>query len=92
MAQLTPGSHVVVRSGALVRRYNSEEEHYIEGMATGLIIQLTSTWYETGSMELTQRYLVLFSVDSRMYYVEATDLLTPDQASDPGRLFGRLRG
>lgn len=93
MHDLTPGALVVVKDFALVRRFNSESEHYTERMQTGLVLTLSHVWYEladTGQPSPT--YLVMFSKELRLYYVKADDLLTPDQATSPDRLFGRLRG
>jgi len=89
---LTPGTLVVVRDFALVRRFNSEEEHYTEKMQVGLVLALTHIWSELGSGEASPTYLVMFSRDMRLYYVAYDSLLTPSQATDPSRLFGRLRG
>lgn len=93
MLDLTPGALVVIKDFALVRRFNSEEEHYTERMQAGLVLTLSHIWHELGdSKEPQPTYLVFFSKDMRLYYVPADCLLTPDQATDPGRLFGRLRG
>lgn len=93
MHDLTPGTLVVVKDFALVRRFNSEEEHYTGRMQAGLVLTLSHIWREVGrSVEPQPTYLVMFSNDMRLYYVTAGDLLSPDQATDPGRLFGRLSG
>ena len=90
---MNPGDHVVVKDFTLVRKVGSDEEHYTERMQNGLIVQLSHLWHELGSeAEPQPTYLVLFSREMKLYYVPADGMLTPDQATDPSRLFGRLRG
>jgi len=95
MSDLMPGQMVVIKAGALIRRCGSEEESYTMGLQNGIVIQQSHLWHEAGREDdfgLKVDYMVLFSADSRMYYVTAGDLMTPDQAMSPDRLFGRLRG
>ena len=93
MSSFEPGALVVVQDFALVRRFNSEEEHYTEKMQCGLVLTLAHIWQGLGSDGDPQpTYLVMFSRDMRLYYVPASNLMTPDRAVCPSRLFGRLRG
>jgi hypothetical protein len=92
MRELMPGDLVVIKDCSLVRRYLSEEEHYTHRLQNGLVIMMTHVWTELGSGQAEPTYLVLFSRDMRLYYVARTHMLTPDQASDPSRLFGQLSG
>lgn len=88
-----PGQLVVIRNFTLVRRFNSEEEHYTERFQNGLLLTLSHVWHELGrDGEPDPHYLVLFSNDSRLYYVPASGLATPDWFTDPSRLFRRFRG
>ena len=89
----SPGSLVVIKDFVLVRRFNSEEEHYTERMQTGLVLTLAHIWHELGSDgDAEPTYLVMFSKDMRLYYVPSSGMMSPDQATCPSRLFGRLRG
>lgn len=94
MSDLTPGTLVAVTTGALVRRWGSESEHYTVSVCFGMIIQKSHQVRESNlnwdAME--PDYLVLFSSDSRMYLVPQDHLTHPDHVKDPGRLFGRLSG
>lgn len=93
MPELTPGTLMLVRPSSLVRRWNSEEEHYTSRLQNVIVIQRSHQWREDASdREVFPDYLVLFSNDGRMYLVSAGHLVTPDQARDPSRLFGRLSG
>lgn len=89
---LTPGTLIVVRDNTLVRRWGSEEEHYTQRLQNGMVLQQLAYLWREGEYRDSPTYLVLFSNDMRIYLVPADSLLTPDQATDPGRLFGRLRG
>lgn len=89
--RLTPGTHVVIKDFSLVRRLASEEEHYTSGLQNGIVLQLAHVWRE-GDERPEPTYLVLFSRDMRIYYVPESMLLSPDEASSPGRLFGRHPG
>lgn len=87
-----PGQLVVIKDFTLVRRFNSEEEHYTERMQPGLVLTLAHVWYEIGSSGPGPTYLVMFGKDSRLYYVPGDSTLAPDRVTDPSRLFGRLSG
>jgi hypothetical protein len=97
MNALMPGALVVVKPGALVRLYGHAAEHYTEGLRNAIVIQET---YHVSEDEdgmgqdgrVSPDYIVLFSDDMRMYLCPASHLLTPDEATSPGRLFGRLSG
>lgn len=82
---------MVIKEFTLVRRLASEEEHYTHRMQNGIVLQLAYLWRE-GEYRDSPTYLVFFSNDMRIYYVPAGNMLTPDQATDPGRLFGRHSG
>ena len=91
MSELTPGMLVVVLDNTMVRRMGSEEEHWTPRSQHGLIVQKSHQWHEAGrGDEVLPDYLVLFSNDSRMYYVPGDRLCTLDAFHDPSRLFGRL--
>ena len=90
-----PGELVVVKAETLVRRVGSEEEHYTGRHQNAIVVQESHLWHEPGAGEdfgLRVDYLVLFSNDSRMYYVTSDRLMRPDEAVSAGRLFGRLPG
>lgn len=86
-----PGTLVVVKDFTLVRRFNSEETGYTEKMQVGIVVTLSHVWYDCGR-SVEPNYLVMLSNDMRLYYVPSNGMLTPDEATDPGRLFGLLRG
>ncbi len=46
MSDLVPGTLVAITTGALVRRYGSESEHYTTGIQLGMIIQRSHQWRE----------------------------------------------
>ena len=89
-----PGQFVIVQASALVRRFGSEEEHYTRGLQNGIVIQQSHVWHEFvadhDDYGLKVDYMVLFSNDTRVYYVSAKSMMLPDQATSPGRLFYRL--
>ena len=93
VVNLEPGQFVVIKPGALIRRFGCNEESYVEAHRSGMVIQQSHLWRELGNdSEPVPDYMVLASHDMRIYYVSSSHLLTPDALSDPSRLFGRLRG
>ena len=91
MEVLKTGDLVVIKHGALVRRYQSEEEHYSWRLQSGMVLMLNYAWIDLGSGAPELNYLVLFSHDMRMYYVARRNLLLPDQIGDALALPQRLK-
>ena len=93
MSELEPGTLVVVKNGATIRRHGSEEEQWVNRPELAMVVQKSHQWHEgVGNDAVEATYLVLFSKDNRMYYVAAGNLAHPDHAHDAGRLFGRIVG
>jgi hypothetical protein len=94
LSELTPGELVVVRYGAIVNRHGFNEEMYTTCPLAALVIQKSHEWKEVTEDDrlVSATYIVLMSDDSRMYLVSRADLVHPDQATDPSRLFTRLSG
>lgn len=95
-ARLHPGQLVVVMPGALVNRTQSNEESYTTRYHMAIVIRVSHMWREPEGRSyddfVQPTYVVLFSNDSRTYSVPAGYLCSPDELTDPGRLFNRLSG
>ena len=90
---LTPGTLVVIKRNALVQRFGTETEFFLPSATTAMVVQLSHLWHELGTIaEPSPSYLVLFAGETRLYIVPGDMIMTPDQATDPSRLFGWLRG
>lgn len=77
--------------GALVNRTSSNEESYTSRYQVGIVVRVSHLWREPAGYfyadAVLPTYVVLFSSDSRTYNVPASYLCSPDELTDPSRLF-----
>ena len=91
----SPGQFVTIAVGALVRRVGSHEEHYVERVESGMIINESFLCTDPDSDDdkpIQVNYVILFSIDRRCYHVSSDHIRHPDHVLDPSRLFRRLKG
>lgn len=82
-----PGDLVYIKEGALIKRCGTEEEGWAEYTMRGTLISMGG--YRLIEDEWGTAKQVVVLVDGVMYATVETQLLTPDQYTDPSRLFPR---
>ena len=88
VSELTTGMMVLIKDFSLIRRHDSEEEHYTSGFQYALVLHRGFRNHEISSGEIKTAWLVFSSRDTTLYYVYSDRLMTMDDARDPSRLFG----